>query len=84
MKDYILKIGDIVKLKKPFKPEDWKYKKTPEDYKNWQGFEFGIVVEIVSTQYTINGESYGNQEVPRVVSLHLYDAGGQLYMNPIK
>ena len=78
MSNHILTIGDIVRLKQPYRPEEWVSLK-PTD---WQGFEFGIVVEIVSHQFSVNGESYGNQQQPRNVSLHLYDATGQLMIFP--
>lgn len=74
MTSHILNTGDIVKLKKPYRPEEWVLLKPT----SWNGFEFGIVVEIVSYQFSVNGESYGNQQQPRNVSLHLYDATGQL------
>jgi hypothetical protein len=78
MSDHILTVGDIVRLKQPYRPEEWVLLK-PSD---WQGFEFGIVVEIVSHQFSVNGESYGNYKQPRNVSLHLYDATGQLMIFP--
>jgi len=71
--------GDIVKLKEPYLPEEWVLLKP----KDWKGFEFGIVVEITSHQFSINGNAYGNQQIPRNVSLHLYDAGGQLMIYPL-
>lgn len=40
------------------------------------------MVEIVSTQFTVNGNLYGNAQIPRNVSLHLYDASGQLFILP--
>ena len=70
--------GDIVKLKEPYLPEEWVSLKP----KGWKGFEFGIVVEIVSSQFSINGNAYGDRLSPRNVSLHLYDAGGQLMIWP--
>ena len=78
MSDHILTMGDIVKLKKPYRPEEWVLLKPT----GWKGFEFGIVVEIVSSQFSVNGESYGNQKQSRNVSLHLYDATGQLMIFP--
>ena len=78
MSNHILTIGDIVRLKQPYRPNECVSLK-PTD---WQGFEFGIVVEIVSYQFSVNGESYGNQQQPRNVSLHLYDAMGQLMIFP--
>lgn len=74
----ILNTGDIVKLKQPYRPKEWVLLKPT----SWNGFGFGIVVEIVSYQFSINGESYGNQQQPRNVSLHLYDAMGQLMIFP--
>lgn len=76
--NHVLTLGDIVKLKTPYRPEEWVNRK-PED---WKGFEYGIVVEIVSCQFTINGERYGDALLPRNVSLHLYDALGQLMIVP--
>lgn len=70
--------GDIVKLKEPYLPEEWVSLKPKE----WKGFEFGIVVEIVSHQFSVNGNAYGDQQIPRNVSLHLYDATGQLMIWP--
>ncbi len=78
MTAHILNTGDIVKLSQPYRPEEWVRIK-PTD---WRGFEFGIVVEIVSHQFSVNGESYGNHQQPRNVSLHLYDATGQLMIFP--
>ena len=75
---HILTRGDIVKLKQPYRHEEWVRRKP----KDWKGFEFGIVVEIVSHQFTINGDRYGNTQIPRQVSLHLYDAMGQLFIVP--
>lgn len=76
--NHTLSIGDIVKLKDPYRPEEWVHHKP----KTWRGFEYGIVVEIVSTQFTVNGNLYGNAQIPRNVSLHLYDASGQLFILP--
>lgn len=39
------------------------------------------MVEIVSYQFSVKGESYGNQKQPRNVSLHLYDTTGQLMID---
>ncbi len=75
---HILTRGDIVKLKQPYRPEEWVRRKPKE----WKGFEFGIVVEIVSHQFTVNGDRYGKTHIPRQVSLHLYDAMGQLFIVP--
>jgi hypothetical protein len=41
---HILTRGDIVKLKQSYRPKEWVRRKP----KDWKGFEFGIVVEIVS------------------------------------
>ena len=71
-------IGDIVRLKEPYRPEEWVLLKLAD----WKGFEFGIVVEIVSYQFSVKRESYGNQQQPRNVGLHLYDAMGQLMIFP--
>jgi len=70
---YVLTLGDIVKLKKTYRPEEWRYRQP----KDWNGFEYGIVVEIVATQFIVNGDLYGNMQIPRKVSLHLYDAKGE-------
>ncbi|MBM0745012.1 hypothetical protein JOY44_26185 (plasmid) [Phormidium sp. CLA17] len=40
------------------------------------------MVEIVSTQFTVNGDLYGNTQIPRNVSLHLYEASGHLFILP--
>ena len=74
---HILTTGDIVKLKEPYKPADFPQAKNPD----WPGFGYGIVVEILSTQMIVNGEAYGNQH-PRNVSLNLYDATGQMMIEP--
>jgi hypothetical protein len=76
---HTLTCGDIVKLKEPYLPEEWVLLKP----KDWKGFEFGIVVEIVSYQFSVNGNAYGNQQVPRNVSLHLYDVTGQIMIYPL-
>lgn len=76
--NHILTTGDIVKLKQTYRPEEWVLIKD----KAWRGFEFGIVVEIVSSQFSVNDEAYGNGQQPRNVSLHLYDASGQLMIYP--
>lgn len=78
LNDHILALGDIVKLKKPYRPEEWTQHK-PDD---WKGFEFGLVVEMLDYQFTVNGECYGNAQIPRTVSLHLYDSTGQLFIPP--
>jgi len=75
--NHILTTGDIVRLKQPYRPEEWVLLKG----EGWKGFEYGIVVEIISCQFSVNGEAYGNQQ-PRNVGLHLYDAGGQLMIYP--
>lgn len=77
-KNHILTAGDIVKLKKPYRPEEWVRRKQ----KDWDGFQFGVVVEIVSSQFIVNGDLYGNTQMPCHVSLHLYDATGQLFIDP--
>ncbi len=69
--------GDIVKLKEPYKPADFPQTRNSD----WLGFSYGIVVEILSTQMIVNGEAYGNQH-PRNVSLNLYDATGQMMIEP--
>ena len=74
---HILTTGDIVKLKEPYKPADFPQARNPD----WLGFAYGIVVEILSTQMIVNGEAYGNQH-PRNVSLNLYDATGQMMIEP--
>ncbi len=76
--NHILTTGDIVRLKQPYRPQEWVLLKD----KTWRGFEYGIVVEIISSQFSVNGEAYGDQQQPRNVSLHLYDAGGQLMIEP--
>lgn len=78
MTAHILTTGDIVKLKQPYCPEEWVILKD----KAWRGFDFGIVIEIVFYQFSVNGESYGNEKQPRNVSLHLYDTTGQLMIDP--
>lgn len=78
MTAHILKTGDIVKLKKPYKPADFPQAKAPD----WNGFAYGIVVEILETQMVVNGETYGGSGHPRRVSLHLYDTNGQLMIEP--
>lgn len=75
---YYPQLGDLVRLKHPYRPSEWVYRQA----KDWPGFEWGIVVEIVATQFTVNGAAYGPATVPRTVSLHLYDRQGQLYIEP--
>lgn len=77
METHILTTGDIVKLKQPYRPDDFAQLKDLA----WKGFDYGIVVQILSTQMLVNGESYGNHH-PRNVSLNLYDASGQLMIEP--
>lgn len=77
MTSHPLTTGDIVKLKQPYKPADFPQAKDPD----WGGFAYGIVVEILETQLLVNGEAYGNP-YPRRVSLNLYDASGQLMIEP--
>jgi len=77
MSDHILTVGDLVKVKAPYRPEEWVRQK-PD---GWPGFEYGIVVEVTSTQMRINGNRY-RQKTPRNVALHLYDATGQLMVHP--
>ena len=77
MTAHIITTGDIVKLKAPYKPADFPQAKDPD----WGGFTNGIVVEILETQMLVNGEAYGNT-YPRRVSLNLYDASGQLMIEP--
>lgn len=74
---HVLTTGDIVRLKDPYKPADFLQAKDPA----WGGFTYGIVVEILETQMTVNGERYGSG-YPRRVSLNLYDASGQLMIEP--
>jgi hypothetical protein len=77
MSDHVLTPGDIVKLKEPYRPADFPQDRNSE----WSGFEYGIVAEIVSTQIVVNGNAYRNQQ-PRNVSLNLYDATGQMMIEP--
>jgi hypothetical protein len=77
MSTHILTIGDIVKLKQPYKSADFPFAKNAD----WRGFEYGIVVEILTTQMVVNGDRYGDEH-PRNVSLNLYDATGQLMIEP--
>ena len=70
---YILQCGDLVRLKEYYRPEEWVFLKS----KDWKGFKYGIVVEIVSHQFTVNGNQYGDEQIPRNVSLHLYDESGR-------
>jgi hypothetical protein len=56
---HILTRGDIVKLKQPYRPEELVRHKP----KDWKGFEYGIVVEIVSYQFAVNGDRYGNAQI---------------------
>jgi hypothetical protein len=74
---HILTTGDIVRLKEPYRPTDFPQAKNPD----WPGFAYGIVVEVISTQMIVNGEAYGDQH-PKNVSLHLYDATGQMMIEP--
>ncbi len=76
--NHILTTGDIVRLKQPYRPEEWVLLKD----ETWQGFKYGIVVEIISSQFSVNGEAKGDRQQPRNVGLHLYDAGGQLMIYP--
>lgn len=46
MAQHILALGDIVKLKQPYRPKDWLEQK-PID---WKGFEFGIVAEFAEDE----------------------------------
>lgn|GEM_PF-4803332 len=41
MADYALALGDVVKLKQPYRPNTWAERQAPD----WPGFEFGIVAE---------------------------------------
>lgn len=77
MRNHILTVGDIVRLKEPYRVADFPQAKNPD----WVGFGFGIVAEILSTQMIVNGEAYGDQH-PRNVSLNLYDATGQMMIEP--
>ncbi|WAL58036.1 hypothetical protein [Thermocoleostomius sinensis] len=40
-KNYRLSLGDIVRLKHPYRSQDWAARKSS----SWRGFEFGIVAE---------------------------------------
>jgi len=42
----VLALGDVVKLKQPYRPKDWLEQK-PID---WKGFEFGIVAEFAEDE----------------------------------
>jgi hypothetical protein len=65
-------LGKRVKLTKPYRPEEdgWKYGK------DWIGYEFSIIVEIISHEY----DRQLRQTRPRNVSLHLFDQEGRLYV----
>lgn len=78
MDDYKLTTGDIVKLKLPYKPADFPQARNLD----WPGFGYGIVVDILTTQTIVNGAAYGDQS-PRNVSLNLYDATGQMMIEPM-
>ena len=62
MSDHILTVGDLVKVKAPYRPEEWVRQK-PD---GWPGFEYGIVVDVLtlifsavtSTQMHINGSQH--------------------------
>lgn len=41
MSEHILALGDVVRLKQPYRPREW-LAQQPGD---WRGFEFGIVAE---------------------------------------
>lgn len=45
-KNYVLSLGDVVRLKQPYRPKGWSEQK-PID---WKGFEFGIVAEFGSDE----------------------------------
>lgn len=77
MSTHILATGDIVRLKEPYRLADFPQAKHPD----WKGFEYGIVVEILATQMLVNGDHYGDEH-PRNVSLNLYDATGQMMIEP--
>ncbi|MGB7085370.1 MAG: hypothetical protein WBD47_07445 [Phormidesmis sp.] len=49
-----LTAGDIVRLKEPYRPADFSQAKHPD----WPGFTYGIVVDILSTPLSVNGEAY--------------------------
>ncbi|MGB3766525.1 MAG: hypothetical protein WA947_08195 [Phormidesmis sp.] len=74
---HMLATGDIVKLKKPYRPGDFPQAKNSD----WKGFGYGIVAEILTTQMIVNGDRYGDEH-PRNVSLNLYDATGQMMIEP--
>ncbi len=78
MNNHTLTTGDIVKLKSPYKPDGFPQVKNP----HWPGFGYGIVAEILTTQMIVNGAAYGDQH-PRNVSLNLYDATGQMMIEPM-
>ena len=65
MSTHILTTGDIVKLKEPYRLSDFPQSKNSD----WRGFEYGIVVEILTTQMVVNGDCYGDEH-PRNVSLN--------------
>jgi hypothetical protein len=65
-------LGKRVRLNEPYKPEEEVYKRGKE----WKGFEFGIVVEIVSHET----DRQLRQTLPKNVALNLFDAEGNLYL----
>ena len=72
-------LGKRVKLEQPYRPEEdvLKYGK------DWTGYEFGIVVEIISHEFdacTALRVRQLRQQRPRNVSLHLFDRWGRLYL----
>lgn len=81
----LINLGDIVRLRSPYKPsseaEHYRqifnrlHQSLYKDWRKWQGFTHGIVVEIISQ---------GADGFPLHVSLHLYDPHtGLIYMcNP--
>ncbi|HIK45715.1 MAG TPA: hypothetical protein IGR64_12655 [Leptolyngbyaceae cyanobacterium M65_K2018_010] len=42
MSEYVLALGDVVKLKQPYRPSEWAAGLAAD----WPGFEFGIVAEL--------------------------------------
>jgi hypothetical protein len=65
-------LGKKVKLNEPYRIEEG----IQEYGKDWIGYEFGIVVEIISHEF----DRQLRQPRPRNVSLHLFDQQGRLQL----
>lgn len=65
-------LGKRIKLNESYKPEEYVF----EYGREWSGFEYGIITEIISHEF----DREMRREQVKNVSAHLFDREGRLYL----